>query len=98
MLKALKRLSSRASPDKFSICSFRNSDNSSLSTASLGKDAGSDIKNKKLTYVSVYGLESAIKTAEELIDQSKSKIIGLDSSFNKNRLIEICDFIISRDK
>ena len=71
---------------------------SSLSTATLGKDAGSDIKNKKLTYVSVYGLESAIKTAEELIDQSKSKIIGLDGSFNKNRLIEICDFIISRDK
>ena len=69
-----------------------------LSTATLGKDAGSDIKNKKLTYVSVYGLESAKKTAEELIDQSKSKIIGLDSSFNKNRLIEICDFIISRDK
>jgi len=69
-----------------------------LSTATLGKDAGSDIKNKKLTYVSVYGLESATKTAEELIDQSKSKIIGLDSSFNKNRLIEICDFIISRDK
>ena len=71
---------------------------SSLSTANLGKDAGSDIKNKKLTYVSAYGLESAIKTAEELIDQSKSKIIGLDGSFNKNRLIEICDFIISRDK
>ena len=71
---------------------------SSVSTATLGKDAGSDIKNKKLTYISVYGLESAVKTAEELIDQSKRKIIDLDSSFNKKRLIEICDFIISRDK
>ena len=55
------------------------------------------LKNKKLTYVSVYGLETAIKNAEKLIEKSKNKIIDLDSNFNKKSLIEICDFIISRD-
>ena len=67
------------------------------SSAALGKDSGSDIKNKKLTYVSVYGLESAIKNAEKLIERSKNKIIDLDDSFNKKNILEICDFIISRD-
>ncbi|MFL2727225.1 MAG: polyprenyl synthetase family protein [Gammaproteobacteria bacterium] len=67
------------------------------SSGALGKDSGSDIKNKKLTYVSVYGLESAIKNAEKLIEKSKNNIVDLDDSFNKNSLLEICDFIISRD-
>ena len=65
------------------------------SSAALGKDSGSDIKNKKLTYVSVYGLESAIKNAEKLIERSKNKIIDLDDSYNKKNLLEICDFVIS---
>jgi len=67
------------------------------SSAALGKDSGSDVKNKKLTYVSVYGLEHAIKNAEKLIDQSKNKIIDLDGNLNSKSLLEICDFIISRD-
>ena len=67
------------------------------SSGALGKDSGSDVKNKKLTYVSVYGLEPAIKNAEKLIEQSKNKIIDLDGNLNSKRLIEICDFIISRD-
>ena len=67
------------------------------SSAALGKDSGSDIKNKKLTYVSVYGLDAAIKNAEKLIVKSKNKIIDLDDSFNKKSLLEICDFIISRE-
>jgi geranylgeranyl pyrophosphate synthase len=67
------------------------------SSVALGKDSGSDIKNKKLTYVSVYGLESAIKNAEKLIEKSKNKIIDLDDNLNKKSLLDICDFIISRD-
>ena len=67
------------------------------SSATLGKDSGSDIKNKKLTYVSVYGLQSAVKNAERLIEKSKNKITDLDDSFNKKSLLEICDFIITRD-
>ena len=42
-------------------------------------------------------LESAIKNAEKLIEKSKNKIIDLDGNFNKKSLLEICDFIISRD-
>jgi len=67
------------------------------SSGTLGKDSGSDVKNKKLTYVSVYGLEPAIKNAEKLIEQSKNKIIDLDGNLNSESLLEICDFIISRD-
>ena len=67
------------------------------SSGALGKDSGSDVKNKKLTYVSVYGLEPAIKNAEKLIEQSKNKIIDLDGNLNSESLLEICDFIISRD-
>ena len=67
------------------------------SSATLGKDSTSDIKNRKLTYVSVYGLDAAIKNAEKLIVKSKNKIIDLDNSFHKKSLLEICDFIIGRD-
>ena len=67
------------------------------STTALGKDSKSDVKNNKLTYVSVYGLETAVKNAEKLIEKSINKIIDLDSNFNKKSLIEICNFIISRD-
>ena len=67
------------------------------SSTALGKDSKSDVKNNKLTYVSVYGLETAIKNAEKLIEQSKNKIIDLDGNLNSKSLLEVCDFIISRD-
>ena len=67
------------------------------STTALGKDSKSDVKNNKLTYVSVYGLETAVKNAEKLIEKSTNKIIDLDGNFNKKSLLEICNFIISRD-
>ena len=67
------------------------------SSTALGKDSKSDVKNNKLTYVSVYGLETAVKNAEKLIEKSINKIIDLDSNFNKKSLLEICNFIISRD-
>ena len=67
------------------------------SSTALGKDSKSDVKNNKLTYVSVYGLETAVKNAEKLIEKSINKIIDLDGNFNKKSLLEICNFIISRD-
>ena len=67
------------------------------SSTALGKDSKSDVKNNKLTYVSVYGLETAVKNAEKLIEKSTNKIIDLDGNFNKKSLLEICNFIISRD-
>ena len=67
------------------------------SSTALGKDSKSDVKNNKLTYVSVYGLETAVKNAEKLIEKSINKIIDLDGNLNKKSLLEICNFIISRD-
>ena len=67
------------------------------SSKALGKDSKSDVKNNKLTYVSVYGLKTAVKNAEKLIEKSINKIIDLDGNFNKKSLLEICNFIISRD-
>ena len=67
------------------------------SSTALGKDSKSDVKNNKLTYVSVYGLKTAVKNAEKLIEKSINKIIDLDGNFNKKSLLEICNFIISRD-
>ena len=67
------------------------------STTALGKDSKSDVKNNKLTYISVYGLETAVKNAEKLIKKSINKIIDLGGNFNNKSLIEICNFIISRD-
>ena len=67
------------------------------SSTALGKDSKSDVKNNKLTYVSVYGLETAVKNAEKLIEKSINKIIDLDGNFNKKSLLGICNFIISRD-
>ena len=67
------------------------------STRALGKDSKSDVKNNKLTYISVYGLETAVKNAEKLIKKSINKIIDLGGNFNNKSLIEICNFIISRD-
>ena len=67
------------------------------SSKALGKDSKSDVKNNKLTYVSVYGLETAVKNAEKLIEKSINKIIDLDGNLNKKSLLEICNFIISRD-
>ena len=39
-------------------------------TERMGKPAGSDRKNKKLTYVSCYGLEQSRKRAETLVDEA----------------------------
>jgi geranylgeranyl diphosphate synthase type II len=60
----------------------------------LGK-RGSDIKNKKLTYPSVYGLEKSKKEAAALIKSAKNdlKIFGPAG----NILKELADYIVKRD-
>ncbi|MCR5304434.1 MAG: polyprenyl synthetase family protein [Lachnospiraceae bacterium] len=49
----------------------------------IGKDAGSDEKNGKMTYVSVYGLEECRRKVEELTDKALSilKDAGGDPGF-----------------
>lgn len=60
----------------------------------LGKN-GSDLKNKKLTYPSVYGMEKSKQKAEALVKSAKNdlKILG-KKAFILNK---IADYIVKRD-
>ena len=62
------------------------------STTALGKDSKSDAKNNKLTYVSVYGLETAVKNAEKLIEKSIIIIAYFTQNDNQGGT-RICDFL-----
>ena len=59
----------------------------------LGK-TGSDIKNKKLTYPSIYGIEKSKEKAEHLIKSAKNdlKIFGKKAEALK----KIADYILQR--
>ncbi len=62
----------------------------------LGKTAGSDAKNQKVTYVSLYGKEAARKQAELL---TKEAIAGISSLPVENKfLIELLRYFIMRKK
>jgi len=68
----------------------------SSDSSTLGKSNQSDIKNKKLTYVSVFGKEESIKKAEAL---STICITKLKDSFVEEEvknLIELAHFMVAR--
>ncbi|MDX2471542.1 MAG: polyprenyl synthetase family protein [SAR324 cluster bacterium] len=60
----------------------------------LGKPAGSDTKNEKLTYPSLYGLEESKRLAEVTLEEALAalKETGLDPT----RLTELANFVLSR--
>jgi geranylgeranyl pyrophosphate synthase len=62
----------------------------------LGKSNQSDLLNKKLTYVSVFGKQDSANQAKAL---SNACIEKLESSFNKQEaadLIELAKFMVTR--
>lgn len=61
----------------------------------IGKPIGSDVKNQKATYPSIYGMEQARQMAATAADEAIKalKIFGAEAEF----LREIMHFIISRD-
>lgn len=61
----------------------------------LGKMTGTDDRNKKLTYVSLYGLEESEKRAKELAAKAKNYLnnIGGDLTFFEN----IIDYSLKRE-
>ena len=61
----------------------------------MGKTLGKDKQQEKMTFVSLYGLESARKQATELINEAKEAI----SSFGEQSLSlqALADFILNRD-
>ena len=64
------------------------------STEELGKPAGSDRENDKMTYVTLLGLESAREAAENHVMQALAALdhIGLEAP----RLRMIAQFILNR--
>lgn len=63
-------------------------------TATLGKDAGSDVAGNKLTYVSALGLSAARKKVEDLHRLAQDALADLPG--DTTALHFIADFIISR--
>ncbi len=64
----------------------------------LGK-TGSDAKNKKLTYVSLFGIEESNIHAAKLISKAHKELDKVSRSGKaKEVLHEIADFIVKRDK
>lgn len=57
----------------------------------LGKNAGSDKANNKVTYVSFLGLEKAVETVQNLTSQAVSAldVFGSDTSFLRNLAIDL---------
>lgn len=64
-------------------------------SAKMGKTLGKDKQQAKMTFVSLYGLQTARQKAEELIRQAKSEIAALGEK--SVPLQALADFIISRD-
>lgn len=64
----------------------------------LGK-SGSDARNAKLTYASLYGVEASRVKAEELIALARKKLSALPCPAARVKVLaEIADFVYSRDK
>jgi geranylgeranyl diphosphate synthase type II len=60
----------------------------------LGK-RGSDVKNKKLTYATLFGLEESKRKAQDLVEEAKTalEIFGRDAQILK----QLANYIIERD-
>lgn len=66
------------------------------SVEELGKPIGSDIKNEKLTYPKLYGIENARKMAVEEIARCKEYVFGY--GIYGKQLVELADYLIERRK
>ncbi|MBU2529683.1 MAG: polyprenyl synthetase family protein [Elusimicrobia bacterium] len=64
----------------------------------LGKK-GSDARNRKLTYVSLFGIDQSNAHAAALISQAHDEVGQVSGSIKAKRVLhEIADFIVKRDK
>ncbi len=66
------------------------------SEAELGKPIGSDIKNGKSTYVSLYGMDNAKAKVKELSDEAIQILSGFD--YSDTFLQELFEYLIYRTK
>ena len=63
----------------------------------LGKDIGSDEDNNKVTYISLFGLEGAIKKSKELCETAKKSLAVIDKA-GVNILEQLADYLTYREK
>ena len=61
----------------------------------LGKNKNSDIKNNKITYINILGLDGAKSKAKELIELAINTLETFDIA-GKDRLMDISEYLISR--
>lgn len=64
------------------------------SAQELGKTAGKDEKQNKLTFVKLHGIEKARLIAQNLIEEAKAQIIQIDIYADK--LLAVIDYVLSR--
>lgn len=62
----------------------------------LGKDVGSDAKNMKATYTSLYGIDEAKKVLAQLKDKSL-EILNIFGN-RKEKLVKLSEYLIQRSK
>jgi geranylgeranyl diphosphate synthase type II len=62
----------------------------------LGKPVGSDEKNNKMTYVSLYGMDTAKEKVKELSDEASELLAEL--GFADSFLDQLFEYLIYRNK
>ena len=68
----------------------------SSNSETLGKNNDSDIKNSKMTYVSVFGLNESIQQAEKISNSCINEIKKKFSSKESKELIELANYMVAR--
>ncbi len=62
----------------------------------MGKKPGTDIRNDKVTYPQVYGLQESKKIAKDEIQRAKNALTGMNSKVHQLR--EVADYISERQQ
>lgn len=62
----------------------------------IGKQVGSDLKNNKLTYPNVFGLDYSKKLAQQLVSEAKNEINSSFGSKGEN-LINLAEYMLNRE-
>jgi geranylgeranyl diphosphate synthase type II len=62
----------------------------------IGKKTGSDLKNNKLTYPNLYGLEKSKQMAQQLVQEAKNEVSSLFGDEGEY-LIALAEYIVKRD-
>lgn len=65
--------------------------------ALIGKKVGKDAERNKATFVSILGLEAAQMLNQRLVSEAKQALAGVSCAGDKAALMDVVDFIVSRE-